>query len=401
MTASLHLWSKINAAQIKLLITGGDIVETSAFDVKEDWGMRPEDLAKDIAAMANDGGVIVVGIRESRDSQPASETPVSLTGAKERVLQIARASIMEPPLVFVHEVPTPEDASRGFVVIVVPRSLHAPHMVTKKGVNRYYGRYGPMNIELGHGDVERLFQRRKVSRDDAAADLVDVIPWLEQLLHEQRMVLYLRSRPLTDDRLLLEALSSPPTNENLQHALTSLIAKSCRTDLFQGDATPFINFRHHRITPAGFVAGTHDEYVAAENCSELRVSWQGEISLVANTIAHDGIVSKQIFPRLTSGYMVRFLDLACNLYEQASFIGEVDLKIVVAGLNGAIGMREGGMEYQASGFVKNDTYEAALRVSTIGLKDSRDDIATDLLRPLLRPFFGANWKGKCLASQPH
>jgi hypothetical protein len=58
---------------------------------------KSKDLAIDVAAMANDGGTLLYGVGEDEQRRPTDPKPFELTGAKERVDQIVRTSISEPP----------------------------------------------------------------------------------------------------------------------------------------------------------------------------------------------------------------------------------------------------------------------------------------------------------------
>jgi hypothetical protein len=54
-----------------------------------------------------------------------------------------------------------EQEGLGYLVVIIPASPRAPHMVTLEGENRYYGRGATGNRILNQGDVARLYQRRE------------------------------------------------------------------------------------------------------------------------------------------------------------------------------------------------------------------------------------------------
>ncbi|MDQ3302895.1 MAG: ATP-binding protein [Actinomycetota bacterium] len=97
-------------------------------------------MAVDVAAMANDGGTLLYGVDEDDHGEPAVRTPIQLDGARERVDQIVRTCISEPPDIEIRAIPTEEDEGKGYLVVAVPLSPRAPHMVTVGKDNRYYGR---------------------------------------------------------------------------------------------------------------------------------------------------------------------------------------------------------------------------------------------------------------------
>jgi hypothetical protein len=135
------MWIPESEQEISAAIEAGDLVETSSFDAKRSLPTKgkSKDLAIDVAAMASDGGVLLYGVGEDEDRRPTVPQPFRLAGARERVDQIVRTSISEPPDIQVRTVPTDEDASLGYLVVAVPPSPRAPHMVTVGQEYRYYG----------------------------------------------------------------------------------------------------------------------------------------------------------------------------------------------------------------------------------------------------------------------
>jgi hypothetical protein len=97
-----------------------------------------EELAKDVAAMANaGGGLIVVGVRE-QDLRAVELTPVPLVGdVAQRYRQVLAGRVT--PLVRDVEIrvlPAAEDPDRGFVLLAVPRSMAAPDAVWEPADDR-------------------------------------------------------------------------------------------------------------------------------------------------------------------------------------------------------------------------------------------------------------------------
>lgn len=139
-------------------------METPSFDAKADLppAKKNIELAKDVAAMATDGGVLLYGVGEDEHGNPTVPEPISLKGAAERVSQIVSTSIAEVPFI---EPPRPyplaDDPSRGYLVVVVPQSARSPHMVIVNRDNRFYGRGANGNRILNEGDVARLYERRQ------------------------------------------------------------------------------------------------------------------------------------------------------------------------------------------------------------------------------------------------
>lgn len=76
----------------------GVLKETATLDFKKalSKGQGALDLAKDCAAMAIEGGSIVVGVAEDGAARAASLEPIELAGAPERVQQVVDANVYPP-----------------------------------------------------------------------------------------------------------------------------------------------------------------------------------------------------------------------------------------------------------------------------------------------------------------
>ncbi len=133
------MWLPASESEILVAIEAGDVVETATFDAKRELPGKgkSKDLAIDVAAMANDGGTLLYGVGEDENLKPTIPKPFRLAGSRERVDQIVRTSISEPPDVQVREIPTNDDPSNGYLVVAIPPSPRAPHMVTVGKEYRY------------------------------------------------------------------------------------------------------------------------------------------------------------------------------------------------------------------------------------------------------------------------
>src|SRR5580692_2644013 len=131
--------------------------ETPSLDFKRQLG-TPESIATDIAAMTVNGGVLLYGIVEDKETVVVSEIiPVELAGAEERLRQIASSRISPAPDFQVETVADPTDATRGILVVVIPASGLAPHQAN----GRYPCRQGTTTAYLEEREVERLYEQRR------------------------------------------------------------------------------------------------------------------------------------------------------------------------------------------------------------------------------------------------
>ena len=173
-----RVWIPPDTETIQRATADGSLEETHSFDGKREMpstdGKRV-DLACDVCAMTVDGGVLLYGVDEDEAGRLVVDTPIDLGGAAERVDQIVQTGIAEVPLIRTRRYELPDDPSRGYLAVIVPRSARAPHMVIVKGRNRYYARGEKGHRVLGEAEVARLYARRGAWSVSDAALLADVV----------------------------------------------------------------------------------------------------------------------------------------------------------------------------------------------------------------------------------
>ena len=140
-----------------------------------------KEFAKDVAAMANTaGGLIVFGVRE--DGADHAEEIVGIVNPQPHVQSMrAKASMIRPfvPALRIYAVPLTQRPGKHLIVVEVPKSPEAPHLVPQSkeswGLPR---RRGSDTDWLGESDLEAAyagrFRRRREAADylDALADQV-------------------------------------------------------------------------------------------------------------------------------------------------------------------------------------------------------------------------------------
>lgn len=94
-----------------------------------------DELARDFAQFAFDGGTVVFGVHEDK-SDPEnrfSVTPIELTAnVREQIEQIAQERCQPPLPLRVKELRSDLNAGMGCIVVEVPQSSRLPHMVAGK-----------------------------------------------------------------------------------------------------------------------------------------------------------------------------------------------------------------------------------------------------------------------------
>jgi hypothetical protein len=153
-----------------------------------------EELARDLASLAIRGGFLVYGVHEDKQNHIFTVVEMDLpTQLDQTIDQVARARITPALYVIPTLVPNPASPGRGLLVVEVPESAMAPHMVG--GV--YYGRSETGKMPLPDDEVERLIARRGQAesrlRDAMRATLEAADPiaqWPDRVSH-----LYLTALP--------------------------------------------------------------------------------------------------------------------------------------------------------------------------------------------------------------
>jgi Putative DNA-binding domain len=127
-----------------------DIGENLTLDYKRELSPDKDrsELCKDISALANSrGGTIIYGVDEEKPDRNPTMPPVGTPRQagrqpiEEWAAQVLRTGV-QPPLSFeIEPFELADDAERCVLLVRTAASPLAPHMVTLRGDNRYYGRF--------------------------------------------------------------------------------------------------------------------------------------------------------------------------------------------------------------------------------------------------------------------
>lgn len=116
-----------------------------------------EELARDLASLAVRGGYLVFGVEEDKAAHDFTVVDMPLPAHLDQTIdQVARDFIDPPLLVAPTPLTNPGSPGDGMMVVEVPESPDAPHMVA--GI--YYGRTETGKVKLADNEVERLILRR-------------------------------------------------------------------------------------------------------------------------------------------------------------------------------------------------------------------------------------------------
>jgi hypothetical protein len=114
------------------------------------------ELARDLASLSVDGGVLVIGIADAGGAA-GDVVGVDLSGLESRIAQVAAGRISPPLSVAFDVFSKPGDPEVGVAVVTVPASEGAPHMVD----GSYWGRSAHGKRVLSDDEVRRLLGDRQ------------------------------------------------------------------------------------------------------------------------------------------------------------------------------------------------------------------------------------------------
>lgn len=164
----------VDDALLDAVVAAG-AVEANDLDWKSELppakGLSQTDFPKDIAAMANSGGgVIVFGVRESQKAAIGRVDVGAVDEAYERSLRSAAITAVSPPVfgLNVHLLGT--EGNRA-VVVEVPASIDGPHLIYK---NDYFGapvRNDSDTVWMKERQIEAMYRSRFEERRHATEAL--------------------------------------------------------------------------------------------------------------------------------------------------------------------------------------------------------------------------------------
>jgi hypothetical protein len=374
------VWVPTTADELELAVNAGTLEEGPHLDGKESLPRRNDELAKDVAAMTADGGVIILGVGEDKHGRLTRLEPIDTAGVAERIDQIVSSSISDTPHVEVRVLPTTADPARGYVAIVVPPSPLAPHQVTVGGDLRYYGRGATGNKKLTEAEVARLYERRR-QWERSRAELIErelanpLLPPIAGFAY-----LFAVARPVATDGRLLELASGDNELAYLQTRLDEL-RRIEATHTLRPRLTEATQW--YRRGASGWVTSSSPE---AEQQGAPRYIAHFEIDLDGTTHLFSGRIGQDLDGRLTifrEGVVETFRDFLrlTALIWEGTYVGPVDVAVAGAGLNGGFAYELRGA-LQAPVFTE-DRFIADARVEFAAMSDDPERVARTLLRRLL------------------
>jgi hypothetical protein len=145
---------------VQAALADGTLAEHHWVDVKREipgGAGDKKETARDLASFANDGGCYLIGGRREQDRRHILPCPIDLAGVAEQVELVARSRCDPPLLVACRPLALDADPERGVLLVEVPPSPLAPHMVD----GTYWGHGDKTKHKLSDSVVEQLHAVRR------------------------------------------------------------------------------------------------------------------------------------------------------------------------------------------------------------------------------------------------
>lgn len=157
-------WQDVESAAVAGLLDEQRWVELKQAIPAANKGANRE-LAKDLAALACDGGLMIIGVEDKGDGRAGEVLGTPLTGLQDRISQVAGSALISPPLV-VRTVPIahPTIPDHGCLLVIVDASIDGPHMVD----GSYRGRGDVGTRVLSDPEIRRYLVQNAQHREDFA-----------------------------------------------------------------------------------------------------------------------------------------------------------------------------------------------------------------------------------------
>lgn len=398
MTMPRRAWNWHDWKQADANVASGEVREHHHLEFKRDnYGNEPKDrkeLAKDVAALAIDGGTLVIGVDEDNATGRAiTLTPVPLTGQVERIQQICAGRIDPALAVQVDDVVNPADPATGLIVIEVPRSPLAPHQVD----GRYVGRADRITRTLTDAEVVRLHQLREPSDDIITRDLSRARETAAGLgFGDAALTLTITPIPARRPDLVRDKLSAGGWQAWLQ-TMTDAAETRARTLDSASRLAPLVyrdrGFSFSSRNGLPIPGGRSFRYNGSTDCHlALEVFDSGAVTLFARDVTaeyplfHGSDQHEKVVDHLEAiSYTFLGLAVFSALADHAGFQGTAGIGLHLDGLRDAMPPRRSSGGFRSDGVpYRDNSYQRLTSATTIELAGDLTPVMDRLYGRLLR-----------------
>ena len=335
------MWIPTSEDEIRNVVTSGSIEESIVFEAKSEVSTNVN-VAKTVSAMANTaGGVIIYGIGEDDNGRPRELLPIPIKGMRERIDGVVRTSISGPPFVRPIEIVCDADPSKGYLIVHVPPSDGAPHMVIVNGEKRYYGRGETGNYILSEPEIAQLYDRRKSTKEEIWPFLDEAIKEAEDAHYNGVSHLHVVARPVLRNGDILENAIAG-RDQSHTDLLRELVKSAKEQSVFPDSFVPdFMSTDWARKTD-GYITKMWDRSPETPHSHSLHleVGFDGSARLFCSRAAQlnkaDDNATRIFISSLVAGLPVRFFHLIGELFTRSQYFGLVDVAVAVTRVDRSI-----------------------------------------------------------------
>ncbi|MET3368440.1 UNVERIFIED_CONTAM: hypothetical protein ABIE34_001680 [Jeotgalibacillus campisalis] len=255
-------YQMIEAAVAQQVRESGALDWKGVLPTKED--SEPDiKFAKDVAAMANSGGgMIVFGVAEVRETSAAREiVPVEgWTEAVELKLRGWAWALIQPSVPRLQFIPLESDDGSLVIVLEIPPSFETPHFLMKNDSIRAPKRYGSRTVYMTERDIEQAYRARfedRRSHDRTLSELLDEV--LDGVDRYDHVWLAAAARPISPRPTYAGRI----TMDEARAILADLVVRNPflkgANGLYSAELLPSVGYRKWRSANQECVVEIHDD----------------------------------------------------------------------------------------------------------------------------------------------
>lgn len=311
------------------------VCESHRLDYKANWwGDNDEgkrEMLRDISAFANaSGGHIVIGVATERDQGAGGlECPTEVVGVPagsytDGILRSCRDNF-DPPCPGIEATQIGRGNDRTVVVVRVPESLSAPHMVTFRGLNQFWQRHGTDKQPMSTAEVRDVMLTRITAEEKLQGLIAHQFEELRRL--PVKPLLWLWTAPLMPQVQEVDI-------KDLE--LRRLLHESTRTDPYGH------NCELYSGTPKPTLKGLRAQEQVPDEIQHLELHRAGYLGFVTTSFDHAEQMDtgsgrrtiQYIVGRRVAMYVENFATLAATVYTYLQLQGPLALGASMLNVNG-------------------------------------------------------------------
>lgn len=391
-----ELWIPSSAEELEAAVDAGVLTEThfqeyKQFAVADDGKTRlPPTLAKSMAGLAVDGGVIIIGVAEDKSHQEFTCAPQPLKGLRDAV--DAKALTALSPSLRVTSKELHRGDGTGYLVVVVPQSPRAPHMVE----GRYYGRGESSTRSLADGEVRRLWSRH-LERRAGIHELLAIETGREpvEFYYQRNARLFVVAQPVSaDPRLLLEAVPDKNLLEWVQWLSNEQLYRRHRdyAPTFASEGT--VQRRAHGVArTCHFVESDRsirrdgDNQPSHSRIVDLEFWEDGGLRLYYGRASDELKGQSWILLDAIAGEVAGIIEAARVISAVSGFRGSWSFGVTILGIRGLAAYRPNSFLGDGWGFSEDD-YTEVVEVDHVTLHEDASPVLESLVGRLVRATTG-------------